>query len=217
MSDVETIEDEPQIARESIDDEAQIDLESAAPTGTPCEACGAPIEPLDRFCTACASPNPKFAGASAEARHVDEESKTNFFRCDNCGAEVRTEEDKRSYVCPFCDSTYVAEFSQDATTRQPPEFAIGFTLTHDEALEKFRTWLADNSIFRPGDLRLAKIAEKLGPVVHFIFPTDHRARLDRLLSCYRFHRRPLRKNGNDLYQNRRSRHVSVKGAQKSFY
>ena len=27
----------------------------------------------------------------------------------------------------------------------------------------------------------------------------------------------MRKNGNDLYQNRRSRHVSVKGAQKSFY
>ena len=160
MSDVETLEDEPEAIEESIHDEAQIDLESAAPTGTPCEACGAPVEPLDRFCTACASPNPRFAGAP-EAEQETTKDAAHFFRCENCGAEVRTEEDRRSYVCPFCDSTYVAEFAQDTSTRQPPEFVIGFSLTHDEALEKFRTWLADNSIFRPGDLQMAKIAEKL--------------------------------------------------------
>ena len=158
MNDVETIADEEEAGVEWIEDETIVDADSAAPMGDPCEACGAPVEPLDRFCTACASPNPRFGGAAQQA---DDETDARFFRCQNCGAEVRTEDDQRSYVCPFCDSTYVAEFAQDTASRQPPEFVIGFSVTHDEALEKFREWLADNSFFRPGDLRMAKIAEKL--------------------------------------------------------
>ena len=51
---------------------------------------------------------------------------TKHFKCQQCGAEVATDPDQRSYVCPFCDSTYVMEFSPDETGRQPPEFVIGF-------------------------------------------------------------------------------------------
>jgi hypothetical protein len=46
------------------------------------------------------------------------------------------------------------------TGRQKPEFVIGFAVTPAQALEKFRQWIADNAWYRPGDLRLAQIAEK---------------------------------------------------------
>src|SRR5438270_2992625 len=121
-----------------------IDPHSAAPSGKPCEACGTPVEPLDKFCPACGAANPDFRPAT-QARSASEGSRTEsastqrdivpqkFFRCQQCGAEVATDPNQRSYVCPFCDSTYVLEFSPDQTGRQPPEFVIGFALTPDRA------------------------------------------------------------------------------------
>ncbi|MBP86617.1 MAG: zinc ribbon domain-containing protein [Planctomycetaceae bacterium] len=132
-----------------------MDQEYATPHGQPCEACGCPIEGHDKFCPACG------ASQVVEATVVvDEPNLQKFFRCDNCGSEVATDPEQRSYVCPFCDSTYVVEFSPEQTDRQSPEFIIGFAVTSDQAQEKFRTWIADNGWFRPGDLRTAAIADK---------------------------------------------------------
>jgi hypothetical protein len=133
----------------TIDDAAPVILSQA------CEGCGCPVEIGDQFCPACGSPQ---AGAApggepaAEQRH---------FRCENCGAEVGVDPDQRSYTCAFCDSTYVVEFTPEETGRQPPEFVIGFSVTPERAQEKFREWLLGNSWFRPSDLKLAKIEEKL--------------------------------------------------------
>src|SRR5690554_127689 len=92
---------------EFLDEPAEIDVEAPAPHGHLCEACGAPVEPWDNFCTACGAPQdvapPPVDTATAEARK--------HFRCENCGAEVATDPDQRSYICPFCDSTYVVEYS----------------------------------------------------------------------------------------------------------
>ncbi len=71
------------------------------------------------------------------------------------------EEDRRSYICAFCGSTYVVEFSPDETGRQEPEFVIGFGVTLEEAKAKFRRWLHDNGWFRPGDLSRSEIVEQL--------------------------------------------------------
>jgi hypothetical protein len=68
---------------------------------------------------------------------------------------------QRSYTCPFCDSTYVIEFSPTLTGRQPPEFVIGFAITPEKAHQMFRAWLRRNSWFRPGDLSHASVAEKM--------------------------------------------------------
>ncbi len=38
-----------------------IDRHAASPQGQPCEACGSPVEPLDKFCPACGTPNPAYA------------------------------------------------------------------------------------------------------------------------------------------------------------
>jgi hypothetical protein len=38
---------------------------------------------------------------------------------------------------------------------------IPFAVTHDQAVKKYQQWIGDNTWFRPGDLRMAKIEEKL--------------------------------------------------------
>lgn len=120
-----------------------------------CERCGAPVEPTDRFCNACGREQP----AAAEVRPPPPLAR--HLRCNNCGAEVAIDPDQRSYVCAFCDSTYVVEFTPAQTGRQPPEFVIGFSITPQQALDRFRQWLGRNSWFRPGDLKLAQIEDKL--------------------------------------------------------
>jgi len=129
--------------------------ESALPHGHGCSACGAPVDDADTFCVACGAEQAVTADVAeeADARH--------FFRCDTCGAEVATPEEQRSYVCPFCDSTYVVEYSPDATGRDPVEFVVGFAVTKEQALAKFHDWLRANAWYRPGDLHRAEIEEKL--------------------------------------------------------
>jgi DNA-directed RNA polymerase subunit RPC12/RpoP len=148
---------------------SSVDVAFAAPSGKPCEACGTPVEPLDKFCPACGTPNLDFVSATTPARSASEgpaASKSQappqkHFRCQQCGAEVATDPNQRSYVCPFCDSTYVLEYSPDQTGRQTPEFVIGFALTPDQAQDAFKQWLKQRTWFRPGDLAAASVADKL--------------------------------------------------------
>jgi hypothetical protein len=138
------------------DEPAVIDAQSAVPQGEPCVACGSPVEPWDKFCPACGSPH-ETPQQQAPAQQVPVQRS---FRCESCGSQVATDPDRRSYVCPFCDSTYVVELPADVG-RQRPEFVIGFAVTRDEAHAKFRDWIRKNSWIRPGDLRRARIADKL--------------------------------------------------------
>ncbi len=133
-----------------------VDRDSTAPQGVPCEACGCPVEAGDRFCPACGRPNPNEAAETSDAAA----SAQAFFRCQNCGCEMAADLQQRSYVCPFCDSTYVAEFSPEQTGRQRPEFVIGFAVTPEQARDKFYQWIRRNSWFRPGDLRAAQIVDR---------------------------------------------------------
>lgn len=50
-----------------------------------------------------------------------------------------SEPDRRSYVCPFCDSTYAIEFSRDGASRERPELVIGFAITPENAHEAYRS------------------------------------------------------------------------------
>lgn len=158
--------------------EAHVDRDAPAPRGKPCDACGTPIEPLDKFCPACGSTNPDYQAAAAtssaasaplelvEAEVVEkveqqEVPEQKHFRCETCGAEVATDPDQRSYICPFCDSTYVVELPARETGRQQPEFVIGFAITPEEAHAKFKAWLADNGWYRPGDLKTSAVLDKI--------------------------------------------------------
>lgn len=140
------------------DDPDLVDSNIAPPHGIPCTACGCPIEPLDKFCPACGT------SAVVEATVVTdtpEPPEQKHFRCENCGSEVATDPEQRSYVCPFCDSTYVVEFSPIQTNRQDPEFVIGFSVTADDAREMFGKWIRENGWFQPGDLKDQASLEKL--------------------------------------------------------
>jgi hypothetical protein len=126
-----------------------------APHGRACEACGAPVEALDRFCNACGAPQPQAASAAEAA------PPGRAIQCGNCGAQISVDPNVRSYTCPFCDSNYVVELPSEQTQRQPPEFVIGFAVSPAEAQEKFRQWIHRNSWFRPGDLARQRVEDKL--------------------------------------------------------
>ncbi len=135
----------------------QAEFADQAPTaaGHGCESCGSPVDNDDKFCPACGTPQPEAAPAAPGQRI------SRYFACENCGAKVATDPDQRSYVCPFCDSTYVVEYSPQLTGRQDPEFVIGFRITPEESLTKFKQWIGRGNWFRPGDLRMAQVAEKM--------------------------------------------------------
>lgn len=138
-----------------------IDAEVVAPHGTPCPQCGSPVEQDDHYCVACGWQNDHSPSRpSTPSRDRPTEPVQKHFRCRSCGSEVATDPTQRSYACAFCDSTYVVEFSPDQSGRQRPEFVIGFAVTKEQAQEKFAQWIKQNAWYRPGDLRLASIAEK---------------------------------------------------------
>ena len=170
MSDVEA-EAVDVLVAEMADDPA-VDAEVAAPTGEPCEWCGAPIESGDKFCPGCGQSISLPAAATAapdEAPAVAEEvvvaaelvPAATSFECDNCGSRLAAGTEQRSYVCPFCDSTYVTQLPPELSGRQEPEFVIGFSVTREAALAMFHAWMNEGSWIRPGDLRRRRIDDKL--------------------------------------------------------
>ncbi|MDZ4818485.1 MAG: zinc ribbon domain-containing protein [Planctomycetota bacterium] len=121
-----------------------------------CDACGAPLDDHDRFCNSCGQPQ------ASDAPLVDTKAdEPRLFHCQNCGADLNIRDDQRSYVCPFCDSTYVVELETHGVVRQRPEFVIGFAITPEQAAERFKAWLNGGGWFRPGDLSQAEVTEKL--------------------------------------------------------
>ena len=126
----------------------------ASPRGFPCPVCGSLVEPGDKFCHGCGATQ---AVPTAGAPPVEQQR----FRCKNCGAETAVDPGQRSFRCPFCDSTYVMELPAAESNRERPEFVIGFAVTPEQAAEKFRLWLRQGGLFRPGDLWMAQVKEKL--------------------------------------------------------
>jgi len=139
---------------------ATIDAQALSPRGHLCTACGCPVETDDRFCPACGTTDQAIP-ASAARETANAARHPHYFRCQQCGSEVSVDPEQRSYVCAFCDSSYVVEFSPDATGRQTPEFVIGFAVAKEEAQRKFREWLAASGWFHPGDLQRSAVVDRL--------------------------------------------------------
>lgn len=146
------------VAAEAVADEVLVASEVVPPQGEPCPNCGCPVEADDHFCPACGTPHEV---ATRPETSEKEPALKKYFHCETCGANVSIEAQELSYVCPFCDSTYVVQYSPDATGRQLPEFVIPFRVTPDQAMEKFRHWIRQNDWYRPGDLHSSRIEDKL--------------------------------------------------------
>ena len=56
----------------------------------------------------------------------------------------------------------VVEFAPDESGRQPPEFVIGFAVTPEQALEKFKQWIRE--ILDKTDLQESDVTEYSGEV-----------------------------------------------------
>lgn len=147
--------------------------------GPPCPSCSSPREGNSKFCIACGAPleTPDIpVVVQGESGSQSTAVPDHTFQCQNCGSEVATSLDQRSYVCPFCDSTYVTEISVERAGRQRPEFVIGFAITAQQAKELYFEWLGKNAWFRPGDLAQAAVAEKQKgvylPFWHFSMHAD---------------------------------------------
>jgi len=119
-----------------------------------CEKCGAPLDADDKFCPACGA----IHSANTAPTEIVEQQ---HFRCKSCGAEVAVAKSSRSFTCPFCESNYVIEFSPTESGRQPPEFVVGFHVTKEQAQQRFQEWISAGGLFRPSDLPLAQVVEKL--------------------------------------------------------
>ncbi|WP_153557408.1 zinc ribbon domain-containing protein [Roseimaritima sediminicola] len=145
----------PPLGVQPIEPSLVVDAPLAA-GAAPCTRCGNPLSPGDQYCAACGQETEQAAGEQV----ASEAAAARFLRCETCGAEIRTEALQRSYVCPFCDSTYVVEFTPDASQRRRPEFVLGFAITRQRAQQEFRRWLRTNRWLRPGDLTQAAIEEK---------------------------------------------------------
>lgn len=131
--------------------------------GDPCPACSAPREGTSKFCIACGAPletpeAPPAARGKTGIGHLALPAHT--FQCQNCGSEVATSADQRTYQCPFCDSAFVTEIPFERSGRQRPEFVIGFAVTAEQAKQKFYDWLGKNAWFRPGDLAKKAVSDK---------------------------------------------------------
>jgi len=133
---------------------SQADLgQTVHPQGHPCKVCGGLVEPGDSFCHACGTPQ--------EVEAVAPVAEKKLYRCKNCSAETAVDPSERSFICPFCGSTYVLELPPGESNRERPEFVVGFAVTPQDAVEKFQGWLRQNGWFRPGDLRQAQIHERM--------------------------------------------------------
>lgn len=143
--------------------QAKLVAEDLQPTvSQPCPACGAPRDGSAQFCVACGAPmeTPDIpVVVSGESGSSASALPSHRFQCGNCGTEVATSVDQRSYICPFCDSSFVTEIPVNRG-RQRPEFVIGFAVSSQQAKEKFFEWLKRNSWFRPGDLAQKAVSEK---------------------------------------------------------
>lgn len=138
-----------------------VDSKRQAPSGDSCQTCGAPVDREDAFCGSCGQPRQPHSSQISHSTTSDGDDNRKYFQCNGCGSRVAVDASQRSYVCAFCDSSYVVEFTQDQASRHTTDFIIGFSVTAEEALEKFRQWVKSNSWFRPGDLKSAQIDDRL--------------------------------------------------------
>lgn len=122
-----------------------------------CPRCSAPADAQNLYCPGC--------GASFEATVVTTTARgpDRHLACESCGARLLTGGASRSQTCPFCASSAVVE-APAADAGRAPEFVLPFAIPPDDARAAFERWLAERSMFRPGDLARAAAGAGLSGV-----------------------------------------------------
>jgi DNA-directed RNA polymerase subunit RPC12/RpoP len=142
------------------------DVEEKKTHKFPCKGCGAELvfnPSADSLkCEFCGFEEkiPKTKAEIKEYRfdeHMAAPKETGFgteaksFKCQACGATTSVPAGTISTECAFCGSKHVFE-TETLSRVVRPESLLGFAIDRNQALEKFRQWIA-GLWFRPNDLK----------------------------------------------------------------
>lgn len=83
---------------------------------------------------------------------------TNVYHCGSCGAEIISEENQTATFCYYCHEPVI--LSGRMTGDYTPNKVIGFKLTREEAIAKFKAWCGKR-MFLPKDFKSDQQLEKM--------------------------------------------------------
>lgn len=118
-----------------------------------CSRCRSSVESGDLRCPVC-----NLAVVEA-ARRDDSDVRIEVLRCDECGAAVTYNLQKKAPTCAFCGSTQHVEMSKDPPERCDTELA--FTVDRERAGSAYRRWLAGQGWLCPDDLATSSCVESM--------------------------------------------------------
>jgi predicted RNA-binding Zn-ribbon protein involved in translation (DUF1610 family) len=74
--------------------------------------------------------------------------------CQSCGATLRVGANMRSTLCPYCASPSILRRPPSAN-RPSPTFLVGFVITHEQATQAVKRWIAGSHLFARSDFKAA--------------------------------------------------------------
>lgn len=86
------------------------------------------------------------------------EEHTNLYHCSSCGADIMADDQQTALFCYYCHNPVI--LSGKLTGSFKPGKVIGFKLTKDTAVQKFRTWIGERW-FVPSDFKSEQQLEKI--------------------------------------------------------
>lgn len=92
-----------------------------------------------------------------EAAESEFAGQTKLYTCSSCGAEIMAEANQTASFCCYCHSPVV--LSGKMTGKFRPQKVIGFKISKDEAVQKFKEWCFKP--FVPKDFKTSQQLEKI--------------------------------------------------------
>lgn len=86
------------------------------------------------------------------------EEHTNLYHCSSCGADIMADDQQTALFCYYCHNPVI--LSGKLTGSFKPGKVIGFKLTKNAAVEKFRKWIGERW-FVPNDFKSEQQLEKI--------------------------------------------------------
>ena len=83
---------------------------------------------------------------------------TNLYHCSSCGADIMADDQQTATFCYYCHNPVI--LSGKMTGEYKPSKVIGFKLTREQALDKFKSWCR-NRWFLPSDFNTDDQLEKM--------------------------------------------------------
>ena len=88
----------------------------------------------------------------------DFEEHTNLYHCASCGADIMADDQQTALFCYYCHNPVILAGKMTGEFR--PSKVIGFKLTKDEAVGKFKSWI-NKRWFVPADFKSQEQIEKI--------------------------------------------------------